>query len=274
MRPSLSMCRQTESSPARVPALLRVERRSERRGGLERETLSDGTQRSAGQFKAAVRTDSGAKADISASPGMFAWGMETAAPAAESCAVASSDCVASPLESGYGEACVAATMGFIPNPPPEFPMAVAPGTGGCGKTRDGARVHQDLADRVTREVVDELRAAEADFDFCGMHVDVDFVVRHFEEEQRRGKNIAREDIAIGLVNRVEDEAIAHEAAIDEDVDAVAIRALDFGPRREAVDADAGAFFLGSSSGSVMAARKAAEAVGISTSSSSDCLPKS
>jgi hypothetical protein len=46
------------------------------------------------------------------------------------------------------------------------------------------------------------------------------------------------------VNRVEDQSIADEAAIDEDVDAIAVGALDFGARGEAVDTDAGAFFVG------------------------------
>ena len=56
--------------------------------------------------------------------------------------------------------------------------------------------------RIAGEIVDELRAAEADFDFCGMHVDVDFVVGHFEEEQRGGENVAGKNVAIGFVNGV------------------------------------------------------------------------
>src|SRR5260370_8184651 len=36
--------------------------------------------------------------------------------------------------------------------------------------------------------MDELRAPEAHFDFCRMHVHVDFVVRHLQKEQRRRKN--------------------------------------------------------------------------------------
>ena len=42
---------------------------------------------------------------------------------------------------------------------------------------------------------------------------------------------------------MKDEAVAHEATIHEDVDAVAVRALHFGARCETVDADARAFFV-------------------------------
>src|SRR5579862_9592720 len=53
----------------------------------------------------------------SSSAGIFACGIETAGAAAEFCAEASCDCELSPLELGYGEACVAAVTGFMPNPP-------------------------------------------------------------------------------------------------------------------------------------------------------------
>src|SRR5712664_4517361 len=77
-----------------------------------------------------------------------------------------------------------------------------------------------------------------------MYVDVDFVVGHFEEEQRGGENVAGENVAIGFVDGVEDEAIADESAIDEDVDAVAIGALDFRTRAETVDGEPSFFFGG------------------------------
>src|SRR5258708_32097751 len=77
-----------------------------------------------------------------------------------------------------------------------------------------------------------------------MHVDVDFVVGHFEEEQCGGKNVAGKNVAIGLVDGVENQAVADEAAIYEDVDAVAIGALDFRARGETVDGEARFFFAG------------------------------
>src|SRR5260221_472774 len=51
-------------------------------------------------------------------------------------------------------------------------------------------------------------------------------------------------LSIGLVNCVEDEFVANEAFVDEDVDAAAIGALDFGARREAADGECGVFFFG------------------------------
>src|SRR5215471_9402295 len=77
-----------------------------------------------------------------------------------------------------------------------------------------------------------------------MHVDVNFVVGHLEEKERGGENVAGKNVAIRLVDRMQDEAIANEAAIHEYVDAIAIGALDFGARRKSVDADACAFFVG------------------------------
>src|SRR5712671_1309153 len=90
--------------------------------------------------------------------------------------------------------------------------------------------------------MDKLRAAETDFDFCWVHVDVNLVVGHFEEEQRGGENVAGENVAVGFVDGVENQAIADEAAIHEDVDAVAIGALDFRARGESVNGEARFFF--------------------------------
>ena len=56
----------------------------------------------------------------------------------------------------------------------EFPPLAA-----AAKLAIGARPHQCLADRVSREVMHELGPPEADFDLRGMHVDVHFVIRHF-----------------------------------------------------------------------------------------------
>ena len=75
-----------------------------------------------------------------------------------------------------------------------------------------------------------------------MHVDVDFVVGHFKEEQRGGENVAGENVAIGFVDGVKNQAIANETAIYEYVDAIAIGALDFRARGEAIDAETRFFF--------------------------------
>ena len=82
---------------------------------------------------------------------------------------------------------------------------------------------------------------EADLDFCGVHVYIDLVVGHFEEEQRGGKNVARQNVAVGFVDGVEKQAIANQAAIHEDVNAVAVGALDFRTRSETVDGEARLF---------------------------------
>ena len=100
----------------------------------------------------------------------------------------------------------------------------------CRETRNGPHVHERLANGVAREIVHKLRAPEAHFDFGWMHVDVDFFVRHVEKQQRSGKDCRRQDVAVGFVNRVEDQPVAHQAAVHKNVDAVAVQALRFRAR--------------------------------------------
>ena len=58
-----------------------------------------------------------------------------------------------------------------------------------------------------------------------MHVHVDFFGRHFEEEQHDGKAGGRNDVAVGLGDGVQQQPIADEALVHEDVDRVAIELL-------------------------------------------------
>ena len=83
--------------------------------------------------------------------------------------------------------------------------------------------------------MDKILPPEAHFDFCGMHVDVDFAVRHFEKKQRRGKNRGRENVAIGLVNRMQNQPVAHQAAVHENINSIAVQPLHFGPRSKTGD---------------------------------------
>jgi len=75
----------------------------------------------------------------------------------------------------------------------------------------------------------KLRTAEAHFDFCGMNVDVHFAVRHFQEQQCRRKNRVRMDISIGLVNRVQDQAVTNQPFVHKNINSIAVGALDFRP---------------------------------------------
>src|SRR5579859_121969 len=188
--------------------------RTECCAGPEGETLLDGLQRGGGQIEAAVGAYSGAETDL------FHGG---------------NDGAGNDRGSGGGKR---GSCG----------VCVLRRCAGCGcrggEAGDGARTHQRLSNGIAREIVHELRAAEAHFDFCGMHVDINFIVGHFQEEQRRGENVAGEYVAVGFVNGVENQAIAYQAAIDENVDAVAIGALDFRARGETVHGEAGFFFGG------------------------------
>src|SRR6266481_540242 len=74
-----------------------------------------------------------------------------------------------------------------------------------------------------------------------MDVDVDLLRRHLEEEQDDGKAGGWKDVAVGLAEGVEDELVADEALVDEDVDGVAVELLQLGLGDEAGDAEVAGF---------------------------------
>ena len=78
-----------------------------------------------------------------------------------------------------------------------------------------------------------VRAAEADFGFGGVDIDVDFVRRHFEEEKDNGERSGRNDVAISLHDGMQDEAIADKALVDKDVNRIAVQLLERGAGDEA-----------------------------------------
>ena len=78
--------------------------------------------------------------------------------------------------------------------------------------------------------------AKTDFGLGGVNVDVDFFGRHFKEQQNDGKAGGRNDVAIGLGDGVQQEAVADEALVDEDVDGIAVELLQFGLGVEAGEA--------------------------------------
>src|SRR5580700_4222451 len=69
-----------------------------------------------------------------------------------------------------------------------------------------------------------------------MDVDIDLAGRQFEKQQHYRVDRGRNDVAICLSESVLDEAVANQAAVDEDEDRIAIQLLDFGLRDEAVEA--------------------------------------
>ena len=112
----------------------------------------------------------------------------------------------------------------------------ASGEGG-GEAGGGAGLHEGGADGVADEVVDEAGLAEADFGLGGVDVDVDLLRGHLEEEEDDGEDGGRDDVAVGLGEGVEDELVADEALVDEDVDGVAIELLQLGLGDEAGEAE-------------------------------------
>jgi hypothetical protein len=115
--------------------------------------------------------------------------------------------------------------------------------------------------------------AKAHFDFRGVDVHVHFLVWHIQKQQHHWENARGHDIAISLADGVQQQAVAHQPPVHENVNAVAIAALHFGARRESTDAKRGRALFGSRGGSVIALRTAASVTGISVSSSSAWRPK-
>ena len=107
----------------------------------------------------------------------------------------------------------------------------------AGEAGGGAGLHEGGAGGFADEVMDEGGLAEADLGFGGVDVDVYLFWGHFEEEQDDGEAGGRDDVSVGLSERVQDELIADEAVIDEDVDSVAVEALQLWFGDEAGDAE-------------------------------------
>ena len=91
--------------------------------------------------------------------------------------------------------------------------------------------------RIAREIVNELRVAESHFDFRRMNVDIHFRIRQLDEKQHDRKNAGRNNVAIRVANRVKDQPVAHQPPVDEHVDAVAIRTVNFRPRHKSRNAN-------------------------------------
>src|ERR1035438_7832321 len=136
-----------------------LHRAAERRSWLKTETLRNWSLRCARQIGPAVGTDAGAEPNFLERRNYGAWQADAVAggnwrPASRSLGVRT-------ICRRYSRSDASA--------------------GGSRKTRDWPSAHEHLPNRIAREIVDELRPAEADFDFGRVHVDVDFVVGHFDE---------------------------------------------------------------------------------------------
>ena len=108
-------------------------------------------------------------------------------------------------------------------------LALAPAYGAplsaLAKLCAGPGVHERRADGIPDEVMDEAGLAETYLGLGGVYVDVDFLRGHLHKQQHDGKAGGRNDVAVSLRQRVQDKAVSHEAVVDEDVDGVAIEAL-------------------------------------------------
>ena len=85
---------------------------------------------------------------------------------------------------------------------------------------------------------------EAHLDLRGMNVHVHFLGGQIEKEQDRGKHRGRQNVAVGFVNRVQDQAVAHQPPVHENVNSIAVAALHVGPRSKPAHHQFGGALLG------------------------------
>ncbi len=104
------------------------------------------------------------------------------------------------------------------------------------KTRCRPAQGQLIADGVAHKIVQPRRLAKTHFGLGRVNVDIHLLGRHLHKQQHHGKGRGRKNIAVGLAHRVHEQAIAHQPAIDEAVDGVAIEFLKLRLGSEAGDA--------------------------------------
>ncbi len=110
--------------------------------------------------------------------------------------------------------------------------------GGRWNARHGALRHQRVANGVAHEVVRQRSMAEADFGLRRMHVDVDLFQIAIQKQQREGIAGRRHQVVIGGGEGVQQQAVADQAPVDEQVNRIAIEALHLRAADEAAQAEA------------------------------------
>ena len=93
----------------------------------------------------------------------------------------------------------------------------------------GARRRQRRLDRMAQRLVHLAAVAEAHLDLGGVHVHVDALGRHLQEQRVGGLAVAVQHVVVGAAHAVGEQAVAHVAAVDVEVLHVAARA---GVRRQ------------------------------------------
>ena len=85
--------------------------------------------------------------------------------------------------------------------------------------------------------MDEALLSEADFGFGGVYVDIDLFRGHLKEQEDDGETGGRNDVAVGLSDAVDEQAVADKALVDKDLDGVAVVLLEFRLGVEAGEAE-------------------------------------
>ena len=93
------------------------------------------------------------------------------------------------------------------------------------KRRCRTRFHQAFADGVAHEIVNERSVPEAHLGLRWMHVDVHLFGVAFEKQQRERIGRGRHQVVIGGGERVQQQAVANQPAVHENVDRIAIGLL-------------------------------------------------
>ena len=116
----------------------------------------------------------------------------------------------------------------------------APGCGGVGAGifDAGPLGHQDFANRIADEIMHHRSVPESHFGLGGMHVHVHLFGVAIQKQQREGITRRRHQVVIRGRNRVQQQAVANQPAVDEQVNRIAVellhlRTADESPQPEA-----------------------------------------
>src|SRR5262249_17212953 len=94
---------------------------------------------------------------------------------------------------------------------------------------------QSGKNRITNSIVDKGLVLEPNFRLCGMHIHVDVFVWNRHEHDHDRKCAGWQNIPVCLADRMQDDSVTHQAAIDEKEHRIPVVLLNMRTRGEQVN---------------------------------------
>ena len=100
-------------------------------------------------------------------------------------------------------------------------------------------LRQTGKNRIANRIVNEGLMLEADLGLRRMHIHIDILVRNRHKQDDDRKCARRQNVAIGLADRMQNDLVAHQPAIDKEEHRIPVVLLNVRTRREQMDLHAG-----------------------------------